>query len=229
MGTLHANLDLIQQKIHRAADRAGRDPDSIELMAVTKTLEASAYQMAHAAGIGLFGENRVQEAIEKYPKVRDGYRLHLIGHLQRNKAKFVPGFFDCVESIDKLDTANALNRHCEAAGCSIDILLEFNTSGEESKSGLLCAEDLETTIRGILPLERLCLRGLMTIGPFTDDQDKIRSSFRALKTLFEKSRELADHPQYDTISMGMSSDFEIAIEEGATRIRVGSALFGGRN
>ena len=229
MGTLQDNLNLIQKRIRLAAERVGRDPGAIELMAVTKTHDANACEEAIAAGIGLFGENRVQEARAKYPGERDGYRLHLIGHLQRNKARLVPGFFDCVESVDKLDTAIALNRHCEAADRCVDILLEYNTSGEESKSGLLTAEILEATIRGLRALEHVRLRGLMTIAPFTDDLEHIRSSFRTLKTLFERTRELVDHPQYDTISMGMSSDYELAIEEGATRIRVGSALFGGRH
>ncbi len=226
MGTLLENLAVIKQRIERAAERAGRDPASIELMAVTKTLDVSAFREAALAGIVLFGENRVQEARAKYPQIREGYRLHLIGHLQRNKAKLVPELFDCVESIDKLDTAVALDRYARSP---IDVLLEFNTSGEESKSGFSSVTDLEAAIRGFRALPNVRLRGLMTIAPFTDEKDLIRSSFRRLKTLFESTRQLVDSRDYDTVSMGMSSDYEIAIEEGATRIRVGTALFGGRH
>jgi pyridoxal phosphate enzyme (YggS family) len=228
MEDIRDHLSTVVRGVENAAARRGRNPAEIEIMAVTKMLPEEAIDSALSAGITLFGENRVQEAMQKYPPSPRQYRLHLIGHLQRNKAKFVPGFFDCVESIDKIETAAALDRRCGEAGHTVDILLEYNTSGEESKSGFRTAEALIAEIPSIVDLPNLRLRGLMTIAPFTDDTSRIRAAFRSLRELFEQVRALVDSTSFDTLSMGMSSDYEIAVEEGATRIRVGSALFGSR-
>ena len=228
MSIVSENLERISANIAAAAARAGRNPHTIELMAVTKTLEMTAAMEAIGEGITLFGENRIQEATSKYPTERSGYRLHLIGHLQRNKIKFVPGFFDCVESIDKAETAEGLSKRCELGGQDIDILFELNTSGEENKSGFEDTETLKSVLDDVLAMQQVHLRGLMTIGPFTSDCDKVRRAFANLRRAFEIVRPLVGMDNFDTLSMGMSSDYEIAIEEGATRVRLGTALFGSR-
>lgn len=229
MGHLESNLAEIKRRIAAAAARSGRAPEAVEIMAVTKTLDFSQAESARSAGVLLFGENRVQEAIGKYPDSPRDYRLHLIGHLQRNKAKLVPGFFDCVESIDKIETAAALDRRCADADAAIDILLEYNTSGEETKSGFESPEALEDAIAAIKDLRHIRLRGLMTIGPFTRDMDRVRAAFCLLRDLFDSTKKIADSEWFDTLSMGMSSDYEIAVEEGSTRVRIGTALFGRRD
>ncbi len=227
MSEVAGRLKEVKQRIRAAALRAGRDPAAIEIMAVTKTRPASAVDEAVRAGITLIGENRVQEALTKFAGDRT-YRLHLIGHLQRNKAKSVPGFFDCVESIDKSETAAALERYCKEAGQTVDILLEVNTSGEESKYGYRSIDPLKESIGAVLKMEWIRLTGLMTVAPFTDDTDLVRRSFSNLRLIFEDVRGMADRRVFTTLSMGMSADFEIAVEEGATRLRLGTILFGER-
>ena len=228
MSGFEEKLVQVKHVINDALHRSGRKNEKIEIMAVTKTLPITAVAQAVEAGIGMIGENRVQEALGKIPARERGYRLHLIGHLQRNKAKYVPGFFDCVESIDKLETAAALDRYCREKETSIDVLLEMNTSGEETKSGFTSADDLKRTVEGVLDLESLRLTGLMTIAPFTDDTGSVRKSFATLRTIFEEVLPEVDKELFTTLSMGMSSDYGIAIEEGSTRVRLGTALFGSR-
>jgi len=228
MSEISSNLKEVKQRINDAAQRAGRNPDAVEIMAVTKTHDLTAVYDATVAGIALIGENRVQEALAKFPGGERDYRLHLIGHLQRNKSKFIPGFFDCVESIDKQETALAIEKQCEKAGKPIDILFEFNTSGEKSKSGFVSLEAVKEAADIVMESEYLHLKGLMTIAPFTDDTDLVRKSFAELRDIFEEIRNHADPAEFKTLSMGMSSDFEIAIEEGATRVRLGTVLFGRR-
>ncbi len=229
MSVLSENLERVSHNIREAAARAGRDPRTIEILAATKTLGMAMAMEAKGAGIALFGENRIQEAIAKYPQNRTGYRLHLIGHLQRNKVKHIPGFFDCVESIDKVETADALNRRCRLDGADVEILFEFNTSGEESKEGFTEMDVLKSALDAVLEMQRVRLRGLMTIGPFTNDRDAIRTSFSSLRQIYDEIRPLVGEAYFDTLSMGMSSDYQVAIEEGATRVRLGTALFGKRN
>ncbi|MBN1686161.1 MAG: YggS family pyridoxal phosphate-dependent enzyme [Spirochaetales bacterium] len=222
------HLEEVKRRINDAATRAGRDPASIEVMAVTKTRSEEEIREAVDAGLVLIGENRVQEAMAKFPKGDRGYRLHLIGHLQRNKARFVPGFFDCVESIDKIETAAALERQCKEMGTEVDVLLEVNTSGEQSKSGFTSANKLKEAIDRIGEMDWIRLKGLMTIAPFSEDTAAVRRSFSSLRSMFEEARRRADAGEFVTLSMGMSSDFEIAVEEGATRVRLGTVLFGER-
>jgi pyridoxal phosphate enzyme (YggS family) len=228
MSGVKEHLEEVKRRIADAATRAGRDPGSIEIMAVTKTRDVPDVHEAVDAGLALIGENRVQEAIGKFPKEGRSYRLHLIGHLQRNKAKFVPGFFDCVESIDKIETAAALERHCKERETKVDILLEFNTSGEESKTGFTSIDTLKKAVDEIGEMDWIRLKGLMTIAPFTDDIDAVRRSFSKLRSIFEEVRQRTEADEFVTLSMGMSSDFEIAVEEGSTRVRLGTVLFGKR-
>ncbi len=225
------NLHLVRQLVTRAAERAGRDPNSVEIMAVSKTFPEAYVQIARNEGIHLFGENRVQEAIEKFSgPINPGLdlRLDLIGHLQRNKARKAAQLFFCVQSIDKIETAQALERACRELDKKIDILFEVNTADEESKFGFRNDDALNSCLETVLTLPHLRLRGLMTVGPFTDDENRIRSAFRSLKQSFEGLIQQYPELHLDTLSMGMSHDFEIAVEEGASMLRLGTALFGRR-
>ncbi|MFO7849780.1 MAG: YggS family pyridoxal phosphate-dependent enzyme [Spirochaetia bacterium] len=229
MSQVKERLESIQQRIDSAARRVGRKPEEISLMAVTKLHPREAIDEAYRAGIRLFGENRVQEAEEKYSSFYDDAELHIIGHLQRNKAKKVVGLASCVQSIDKLETAEELEKRCAAGEVSMDVYLEINTSGEESKSGYISRDAMYNDLDQIAKLEHLTVRGLMTIGPLTEDEREIRSAFSRLRELFEKTRSRMPELPLDVLSMGMTSDFEQAIEEGSTMVRIGSALFGRRN
>ncbi|UCF98627.1 MAG: YggS family pyridoxal phosphate-dependent enzyme [Spirochaetaceae bacterium] len=228
--TFTDNLHSVQKRITDTATRAGRDPAEIRLMAVTKTFPPAYIEVARQAGLTLFGENRVQEAQEKYQTLvtAPDLELHLIGHLQRNKAKIAASLFLCVQSIDKLQTAEALNRHCAEIGRTMDILLELNTSGEASKFGFNEAEELWRVCGEIASLDSLRIRGVMTVGPFTADRDRIRRAFADLRDCLDGLRSRFPELPLDTLSMGMSGDFEIAVEEGATCIRLGTILFGSR-
>ncbi len=218
----------LRDEIGETAEGCSRDPATITLMAVTKLHPWEAVAAAAAAGLTCFGENRVQEAVGKY-RSDSGIDVQLIGHLQRNKAKSAAALFTCVQSIDKLSTAEALDRAGEEQQRIVDILLEVNTSGEGSKSGYLNADALRADLDSILRLRSLRLRGLMTIAPFTNEEKLIRSSFARLKSLFEEMRGQVASPEFDTISMGMTNDFKIAIEEGSTMVRIGTAIFGERS
>ena len=223
---LKTALPQVEERIVRAARKAGRDPSDIRLMAVTKGFPKETVQAAIAAGIVLLGENRVQEAELKYAEISGNYELHLIGHLQSNKAWRATALFSCVQSIDKPETAMALESRLAERGKTIDVLLELNTSGEASKSGFRSREELLSSLDPIAQLPHLRLRGLMTVGPLTEDATFVRQSFAKLRGLFEEIKPKL--PDFTVLSMGMSGDFEMAIEEGSTIVRIGSALFGPR-
>ncbi len=228
--TFTDNLRSVRERIDAAANRAGRRPEDIRLMAVTKTFPLPYIEVARQAGLTLFGENRIQEAQGKYQPLADDpeLELHLIGHLQRNKAKTAAPLFRCVQSIDKLATAEALNRHCSDLARKMDILLELNTSGEETKFGFDDAEQLWAACGDIARLDCLQIRGVMTVGPFTTDKDRMRRSFAFLRECRDGLRSRYPELSLDVLSMGMSGDFEVAIEEGSTMVRLGTALFGTR-
>ncbi len=226
-GDIGRNLEGILKRMEAAAERSGRSPREVRLMAVTKTVPRSAVQEAMDAGIRLFGENRVQEAVEKYRGITD-VELHLIGHLQRNKAKPAAETFSCVQSIDAVETASALDKRRSAAGAPMDVLLEMNTSGEESKSGFRSRDELLAGLERVMAMPMLAVRGLMTVGPLTEDQGRVRAAFRTLAGLFREIQGRMGLAAFDTLSMGMSSDFEAAIEEGSTLVRIGTAIFGRR-
>jgi len=227
-GRLDSRLASLQERVCAAAERSGRKPESVRIMAVTKTVARAAVEEAMGVGIRLFGENRVQEAVDKYSGLTGAFELHLIGHLQRNKARSAAKVFTCVQSIDKTETADALSKQRAALGSPMDILLEMNTSGEESKSGFRSRDALFSGLDAIAALPMLTLRGLMTVGPLSSDSERVRASFRALAGLFREIAERKRLPGFDTLSMGMSGDFETAIEEGSTLVRIGTALFGQR-
>jgi PLP dependent protein len=224
--TVAESLSEVRAKADAAARKSGRDPLEVRIMAVTKGFPREMVAETMAAGMTLFGENRVQEAEAKFADLAGQCELHLIGHLQTNKARAAAGLFACVQSIDSLHTAAALHARCTERDRSIDVLLELNTSGEEAKSGFRGRDELLSCLEAMGSLTRLRPRGLMTVGPLTDDPGKIRASFSQLRRLYEETRGIS--PAFDTISMGMSSDFELAIEEGSTLVRVGTALFGPR-
>jgi pyridoxal phosphate enzyme (YggS family) len=228
--TFADNLRSVRERVAQAAARSNRNPDEIRLMAVTKTFPLRYIEVARQAGLTLFGENRIQEAQGKYQSLADDseLELHLIGHLQRNKAKIAASLFRCVQSIDKLATAETLNRYCGELGGKMDILLELNTSGEETKFGFAEAEHLWAACEDIARLDSLRIRGVMTVGPFTTDKDRMRLSFASLRECRDGLRSRYPDLSLDILSMGMSGDFEIAIEEGATMIRLGTVLFGPR-
>ena len=215
-----------RERVAAAAARAGRGADEVRIMAVTKTQPRAVLEAALGAGLDLIGENRVQEAAAKLEPPPAHAELHLIGHLQRNKARRAAHLFHAVQSIDKLGTAQALQQALDATGGTIDVLLELNTSGEPGKHGFSSDAELRRALDAISALDRLRVRGLMTMAMWSADAGAVRGCFRTLRRLFE---ELApDRPAFDTLSMGMSGDFEVAVEEGATLVRLGTVLFGPR-
>lgn len=226
MGQVADNLVMVQERIAVACRRAGRAADEVKLVVVTKTHPAEVIARAVAAGADRLGENYVQEAARKKPQVGGKAQWHFIGHLQTNKAKQAVELFDVIETMDRLKLGRELDRRCRAAGRdSLDVLVQVNVSGEESKSGG-SPDETGALIDELAALPRLRVRGLMTMPPWFDDPEDARPYFRRLREL--RDRLAAGRPGLDELSMGMSGDFEVAIEEGATIIRVGTAIFGAR-
>jgi pyridoxal phosphate enzyme (YggS family) len=230
--SIAANVARVRERIASAARRAGRNPDEITLMAVSKTFPAERVREAYAAGLRVFGENRVQEFAGKADAVRDlaDADWHLIGHLQSNKAAKAAEFFSAVDSVDTLRLAEKLNAAAEKLGKALSILIEINVGGEAAKSGVAAnSTELEEILLAAPQWNNLRVRGLMTIPPFTDDPEDARPFFRQLREL--RDRIAARHLPLiamDVLSMGMSHDFEVAIDEGSTCVRVGTAIFGER-
>jgi PLP dependent protein len=226
------NVAQVREHIAHAAARVGRSPDSVTLMAVSKTVEPERIKEAYAAGLRVFGENRVQEFEGKSAALSElkEAEWHLIGHLQSNKAKKAAELFHAVDSADSLRLAEKLNQAAAEAGKKLDMLVEIKVGQEESKAGIpLDSPELENLLRAAPQLGSLQIRGLMTVPPFTEDPEGARPYFRLLRDLRDKisSRKLPGI-QMDVLSMGMSHDFEVAIEEGSTCVRVGTAIFGAR-
>jgi len=211
-----------------AALRAGRDPQSVELVAVSKTVEVARIQEGIEAGIQVLGENRVQEAERKIAALGRLVKWHLVGHLQSNKAKLAVSLFDFIHSLDSIHLAQALERHAEIQRKVMPVLIEVNLAQEESKSGV-SPEELPDLIRSVSLLAHLQVQGLMAIPPFLEKGERIRPYFRRLRELAERvSAMQIQNVEMRHLSMGMSQDFEIAIEEGATMVRIGTAIFGAR-
>ncbi len=223
------NLDDVQRRIDAAAMRAGRDPQSIRLLPVSKTVSEERIRNAIAAGCTRLGENKVQEAKWKHAALLDtGVEWSIIGHLQRNKAKDVVAFASEFHALDSLRLAEALDRRLQAAGRSLDVYVQVNTSGEESKYGI-DPDDLPELLMSLRGLDSLNVRGLMTLAIFTDDQEAVRRCFQILRRLRDEMRDLdPELVGLGELSMGMSGDFETAIEEGADVVRVGQSIFGAR-
>jgi pyridoxal phosphate enzyme (YggS family) len=226
------NIARVREQIAAAARRASRNPNEITLMAVSKTFPAERIREAHAAGLRVFGENRVQEFAGKADALRDlpEAEWHLIGHLQTNKAAKATELFDAVDSVDSARMAEKLNAFAESAGKALSVLIEINVGGEKAKSGVAPGSgELEQILQGAPRWASLKIRGLMTVPPYTEDPQGSRAYFRQLRQIRDSiaARNLS---QIGTavLSMGMSHDFEVAIEEGATCVRVGTAIFGER-
>jgi hypothetical protein len=226
------NIARVQEQIAGAASRASRNPEEITLMAVSKTFPAESIREAYAAGLRVFGENRVQEFAGKAAAVRDLHdaEWHLIGHLQTNKAAKATELFDAVDSVDSLRMADKLNGSAESTGKTLSVLIEINLGGEPTKSGIPPSSDeLEQILQAAPRWGNLKIEGLMTVPPYTEDPEGSRPYFRQLRQIRESIAARA-LPQIGmaVLSMGMSHDFEVAIEEGSTCVRVGTAIFGER-
>ena len=230
--SIAANVAAVRERIARAVARVRRDANSITLMAVSKTVEPERIREAYAAGLRVFGENRVQEFTEKSAALADLQEAewHLIGHLQTNKAKKAAELFTAIDSLDSLRLAEKLNQVAQQNGKKLPVLIEIKVGEEESKNGIAVDDpELEQLLGAAPQLDHLEIRGLMTVPPFTEDPEGARLYFRALRDLRDTiaARRLTA-VEMDVLSMGMSHDFEVAIEEGSTCVRVGTAIFGAR-
>ena len=223
---LAANLAGVQRRIEGACARAGREPRSVSVVAVTKSHPPEVVNEAAKLGLTLFGENKVQEAKAKIPLCSGKVRWHMIGHLQTNKCRDAVELFEMIQTIDSLHLAQEINKRAEQAAKRIPILLEVNIAGEAQKFGYR-PEQLLAELGQINSLSRLELQGLMTVPPWTSEPEKVRPVFRRLKQLQEQCEQVLAAP-LPHLSMGMTGDFEVAIEEGATMVRIGTALFGPR-
>ncbi len=222
------NLKLVQDRMAAAALRAGREPSAVRLVTVTKTVDAARVREAVAAGARILGENRVQEAREKITELGAIAEWHLIGRLQTNKAKYAVRLFGLIHSVDSLGLARELDRQAARAGKVQDILIEVSIAGEEQKAGAATSE-APGLVREAAKLGNIRIRGLMTMPPLAEDPEAARPHFRRLRELGEAiARERIPGVSMEELSMGMSGDFEVAVEEGATLVRVGTAIFGPR-
>jgi len=220
MSEIEANLQRVRERIARAAERAGRRAQDVLLVGVSKTVDVERIRQAIAAGIPALGENRVQEALAKVDAIGRPVPWHLVGHLQTNKARDAVDLFDVIHSLDRLELARELDKRAHARGHTVSALVEVNVGGEASKGGV-APEELGRLLEGVAALTHVKVRGLMAIPPEAKEPEDARVWFRALRKLGEKYA-------LPELSMGMSGDFEIAIEEGATVVRVGTAIFGAR-
>lgn len=228
MSAIAENVERVKARLARAAQAVGRDPQEIELVVVTKNVGLPMIEEAIDAGITTIGENRVQEAHDKHRRITRPVKWHLVGHLQRNKVKPALEIFDMIHSVDSFRLAKEISRRARQMGKVVDILVQVNTSGEEAKSGLAPEETVDS-IRSICSLEGSSVKGLMTIGAFLPDPEQVRPCFRLLRKLKEKVESAAiPGVQMKYLSMGMTNDFEVAVEEGANLVRIGTAIFGPR-
>ena len=225
MPGIRENLLKVMEKIERAARRAGRDPAEIRLVAVSKTVESERIREAVEAGVKILGENYVQEAKKKIEEIGHPVAWHFIGHLQSNKAKYAVHLFDMIHSVDSMALAEELNRRAGQVNRNVKVMVEVNISGEATKFGTDEGRVMELA-KGITGLKHLSLEGLMTMPPYFDSAELSRPYFVELRRLREKLRQ--EGIPVRELSMGMSTDFEVAIEEGATYVRVGTAIFGPR-
>ncbi len=223
--TVRDRLLRVQDRIRTAASRAGRDASSIRLVAVSKTVPVERIREAVNAGVTIFGENRVQEARDKIAALPGLAAWHLVGHLQTNKARLAVQLFEMIQSLDSLKLAEALEHYGEQAGKAVRCLIEVNLGGEENKSGM-AEERVRPMLEAVTRLPHLRIEGLMAIPPFLPDPEQVRPFFRRLRALRDKLQ--GEGLPLVELSMGMTSDFEVAIEEGATMVRIGTAIFGER-
>jgi len=223
------NIEQIRAVIAEAAAKSGRSPSAVRLMAVTKTVDSERIKEAIRAGVDLIGENYLQEAKLKIDALGKSLEWHMIGHLQTNKARFATGLFEMIHSVDRIELAHELDRRASAAGLTMKILIEVNVSGETTKNGAPLAGAI-SLIRAVAALPGLSIQGLMTMPPYCNDPEESRPFFRKLRELRDKiETEGIPHLEMKELSMGMSGDYAVAIEEGATIVRLGTAIFGERS
>jgi len=229
MGIVSDNLKIVEENIQKACDRAGRDRSEVTLIAVSKTKPVDMLMEAYNDGIRTFGENKVQELTGKIEEMPDDISWHMIGHLQRNKVKYIAGKVALIHSVDSYRLAEEINVQAKKHGTVIPILIEVNVAQEDTKFGVKL-EETEDLVRECAALDGISIKGLMTIAPFVENPEDNRPVFKALK---DKSVDIAskniDNVTMDILSMGMTNDYQIAIEEGATMVRVGTGIFGARN
>ena len=223
---IRENLIELRGRVADACEKYQRDTDDITIVAVTKTWPASMVRMAVAAGLHDIGESRIQEAEPKLAEAGPIARFHLIGHLQSNKVQKALMLFDVIQSVDSLGLAEEISRRAVKLGRTVECLVQVNCSGEDSKHGV-APDDALDLIEKVNKLPSISLIGAMTIGPLTDDEDRVRAAFRSCREIFKRGEDIVGD-QFDTLSMGMTDDFPLAIAEGSTMIRVGTALFGTR-
>lgn len=236
MTMIAERLNNVREVIRRAALRAGRKEADVRLLAVTKGVSASTIVEAVRSSQFLFGENYMQEGCAKIEDVRrllanealfSRIEWHFIGHLQTNKAKLAPGRFHCLETLDSLELARVLNRRCEVMSTQLDVLVQVNIGHDAAKNGI-APEDVPDFLQEMQHMPRVFVRGLMTITPYSEDLEQVRLWYRALRRLRDDLQDRFRGVQLSELSMGMSHDFEVAVEEGATIVRVGTAIFGER-
>ena len=219
------NLAEVRERISQAIQKSGRDPDSVRLVAVSKQVDIAQIEEARTAGAVIFGENKIQDAVPKVDQIgTDGISWHFIGHLQKNKVKFLDERFDLVHSVDSLELAEKIARQCQSENRVQRVLLQVNVAGETAKFGMEPGE-LEKQLMAFSRLKGIQVEGLMTIPPYHPDPENSRRHFSRLRELRDQCEKRLSLPE---LSMGMSNDYEVAIEEGATLVRVGTAIFGPR-
>lgn len=226
---LKENLLTVENKVAEACKRAGRDRNEVTLIAVSKTKPVEMLQEIYAEGIRDFGENKVQEMCEKMDQMPADIKWHMIGHLQRNKVKYIVGRTELIHSVDTYRLAEEINIHAKKKNITVPILVEVNIANEESKFGI-SAEETILLVEDISKLENVRIKGLMTIAPYVVDAEENRLYFRKIKQLsVDITNKNIDNVSMEILSMGMTGDYEVAIEEGATMVRVGTGIFGERN
>jgi len=228
LSALNENIEIVKAKISKACNKSGRDRSEIKLIAVSKTIPSEIINQAVELGILDFGENKVQEFLSKFEKVDTRARFHLVGHLQTNKVKYIFDKVSSIQSIDSIKLASEINKRAETKSIIVNGLIQIHTAKEETKFGLDESE-LEDFMNSISEFQNIKFSGLMTIGTFTEDEKEIRRCFTVLRELKEKNSSFkTENCDLKELSMGMTSDYEIAIEEGATILRIGTAIFGSR-
>lgn len=225
---IRENLNVVKENIKRACEQSGRDENSVELIAVSKTKPISELMEAYACGCRLFGENKVQELIDKYEQMPDDVKWHMIGHLQRNKVKYIIDKVALIHSVDSLRLAEEISKEAVKRNLTVDILIEINVACEETKFGVLI-NDAEPLIREIAALPGIHVSGLMTVAPYTENAEENRQYFESLRQLsVDIQKKNIDNVSMNVLSMGMTGDYAVAISEGATLVRVGTGVFGER-
>ena len=223
------NLNQVRENIKAACEAAGRDPKEVTLIAVSKTKPVHMLQEAYDAGARVFGENKVQEITDKYPQLPKDIQWHMIGHLQRNKVKYIAEYITMIHSVDSYELAETIDREAARHGRAIPVLIEVNAAQEESKFGVSC-EDADAFIRKASALANIRICGLMTSAPLVENPEDDRIYFKKLSNLsVDINSKNYNNVKVNVLSMGMSNDFEVAVEEGSTMVRVGTSIFGKRD